>query len=127
MYTYESYLKEQNSITFEEAKKIYNELLTEMNFKDDDCKDLWDSLMENIIKYVNIRSKCLIISQTERLESDKGRTDTHNSLISCFNALQRYIQINKGNNNWRNELGQERKRIGDFACYIAYVYSLNSR
>lgn len=30
-------------------------------------------------------------------------------------------------NSWRDELGEERKRIGDFACFVSYITGISNR
>ncbi|WP_294187580.1 hypothetical protein [uncultured Clostridium sp.] len=41
--------------------------------------------------------------------------------------LSRYLQKADKDITWREQLGDERKRIGDFACYIAFIFELNAR
>lgn len=62
-----------------------------------------------------------------------SRTSCHNSVIIHFNMLARYLKKNGKAAVWRDELGYEeddsynRKAIGDFACYLAFVNGINAR
>ena len=69
----------------------------------------------------------------QKMEQDPGRTSCHDSVIVRFNQLARYLQSHGKAAAWRDTLGYEeedryfRKRIGDFACYLAFVNSLLAR
>lgn len=127
MYTYKAYIKKTNFLSVEDAEEIYEKMLTAIDFNDSDTKELWDDLLENTLKYSAIRSQWLTYSREERIEKDPGRTSVHNSVISSFNVLSRYLEKIGKEVSWRVQLGEERKRIGDFACYIAFIYGLNAR
>lgn len=128
MFTYNGYLKKENIITIEECEKIYNKLLSASSNADDDEKELYKELIEDIVKYVKFRIDWYsICSREERIEKDSIRTSFHDSVIRNIKILARY-QSNLGKNtNWQTELGDDRRRIGDFACYIAFIYGINSR
>ena len=54
-------------------------------------------------------------------------------MIIKFNMLARYLKMQGRDTGWRDKLGYEeedklyRKKIGDFACYLVFVNSINSR
>ena len=54
-------------------------------------------------------------------------------VILSFNQLARYLKMQGKAAGWRDVLGEEaenpnyRKRLGDFACYLVFVQSLNAR
>lgn len=127
MYYYKSYLNERNSISFEESEEIYERILAEINFKNSDAKELYDDLINHVLQYAGIRSKWLTFTREERMDKDQGRTMKHNLVISSFNVLSRYLEKIGKDISWHSQLGNERKRIGDFACYIAFIYGLNGR
>jgi len=58
---------------------------------------------------------------------------THDSVITHFNMLARWLRKQGQPANWRDELGDVekdpalRKRIGDFACYMVFVSALLER
>ena len=53
-------------------------------------------------------------------------------IVSFSEAEQIYSSLlnssNQGNDvAWFEKFNDDRKRIGDFACYVAYIYALNAR
>ncbi|MGL5353846.1 MAG: hypothetical protein ACRDA5_11070 [Clostridium sp.] len=114
-------------LCFNDAEEIYSKLLSVLDLNDEDTKFLWDDLMEHVLEYSSIRSGWLLLSREDRISKDDARTLTHNTLISSFEILNRYLTKQGKDCSWYDTLGSERKRIGDFACYISYIYSLNAR
>lgn len=55
------------------------------------------------------------------------RTRCHNLVISAKNKLSVYMYEHKLGNDWDDWLGEERKRIGDFACYVVLLQGLEAR
>lgn len=55
------------------------------------------------------------------------RTRCHNLVISAKNKLSVYMYEHKLDNDWDDWLGEERKRIGDFACYVVLLQGLEAR
>ena len=46
----------------------------------------------------------------------------------CYVSHWGEIDENTGKDiSWRAELGEARKRIGDFACYVAWIYGVRAR
>ena len=95
--------------------------------------ELYDELMKVITRYAAIRANWLLLSREEKNEQDSGRTSCHNSVIIHFNMLARYLKQQGNTTAWRDKLGYEeddpynRKAIGDFACYLAFVNGINAR
>ena len=130
--TYENYLKERNSLTFDEMQKIHADMTAEIG-TDGDAQELYDELISMAVKYAGIRSKWPSMPKQEKMDQDAARTACHDSVIVKFNKLSRYLKMTEKEAYWRDELGDEsadpyiRKRIGDFACYLAFVESLYAR
>lgn len=127
MQEYKSYLKGVNTITFEESEEIYTKLISGIDFNDEYTKFLWDDLTEHVMDYAAIRSGWLLLSREDRFEKDNRRTLKHNIVIKAFDKLSSNFEKQGKETGWREQLGSERKRIGDFACYIAFIYGLNAR
>lgn len=130
--TYEEYLKQPKAISFEKMQTIHTEMLAEIG-ADVDALELYDELIKIAIRYATIRANWLLLSREEKSEQDSGRTSCHNSVITHFNMLVRYLKQQGKAATWRDELGYEeddlynRKAIGDFACYLAFVNGINAR
>lgn len=126
--TYEEYLiKSNDAINFEQANVLFEKMQTALESTDEDAKELFDDFLEAAIEYASIRSKWLMLSKKEKMDSDKSRTLKHDTLIIRLNVLIRYLDKIGRNVSWKDELGDSRKRIGDFACYIALLYGLSAR
>lgn len=127
MYTrYEAYLKEDSSLSFEEAMEIWNQI-TESGKEDTSCMALIDRMVQCAIDYAQIRSKWNQKSLAEKGRQDAERTRYHNLVIAAKNKLSVYMYQNKLGNAWDDKLGENRKRIGDFACYITLLQGLDAR
>jgi hypothetical protein len=128
MYSYEGYLKNaNNNITFEEAGQLYKLFSEDMDYNDIDICEIWEELLKNIFKYMEYRCKWGIFSREERMEKDSIRTMNHDAVIDSFNQLSRFMKKKHPESSWREQLGEDRRRIGDFAMYIAYIYAINGR
>lgn len=130
--TYDEYLKQPKAITFAKMQTIHTEVIAEIG-TDVDALELYDELIKIATRYATIRANWLLLSREEKNEQDSGRTSCHNSVIIHFNMLARYLKQQGRTAAWRDELGYEednpynRKAIGDFACYLAFVNGINAR
>ena len=130
--TYEEYLKQPKAISFEKMQMIHAEMLAEIG-ADTEALELYDELMKIATRYAAIRANWPLLSREEKNEHDSGRTSCHNSVITHFNMLARYLKQQGKTAARHNELGYEeddpynRKAIGDFACYLAFVNGANAR
>lgn len=130
--TYEEYLKQPKAITFEKMQTIHTEMIAEIG-TDVDALELYDELIKIATRYATIRANWLLLSREKKSEQDSGRTSCHNSVIIHFNMLARYLKQQGKTAAWRDEPSYEeddpnnRKAIGDFACYLAFVNVINAR
>lgn len=101
--------------------------------KDEDGLDLYKELEEQSVRYANIRAGWHGMAIEEKTGIDGSRTACHDALIVKVHQLKRYLEMNGKDVSWMDELGDvdkdkgNRKRIGDFACYIAFVAGILSR
>lgn len=131
-YTYEEYTPMEKSLTIEEMEKLHKEMITEIG-NDEDALELYEELIIAANKYSAFRSMWCTWSREEKMDKDPSRTACHDSMIVKFNKLARYLRMQEKQAAWRDVLGDEgehpcnRKRIGDFACYIVFVNSICAR
>lgn len=98
-----------------------------------DAKEIYEELIGVATKHASFRSEWFIWDRATRMEKDDSRTSCHNSLIIKLDMLARYLKMQGKDAKWRDELGYEtdgrynRKAIGDFACYLVFVNSINAR
>lgn len=79
------------------------------------------------IRYAQIRAEWYLLSVGERAEADKARSIAHNSFIDALNILSRQALGAGEQAEWRRELGNDRRFIGDYACHVACFLGLKSR
>ena len=130
--TYAEYLNTSKSLTLEKMQKIHEQMIVEIG-NDEDALEIYDELLEKATQYAMFRAEWLLWDRMTRMEKDASRSSCHNSLIIKFNMLAKYLKGIGANASWRDELGYEeedkynRKTIGDFACYLVFVNSINAR
>lgn len=79
------------------------------------------------VRYAQVRAQWQLAPRTERLEMDANRTRLHDAFIDACNALSRRLRAEDKDVGWRRALGDDRKRIGDLACYLHCVLGLQAR
>ena len=128
-YTYEGYLASDIKpvITIEEAHDIYEMLTGQLDENDEISQELWEDLLDKCFRYAAIRMQWSLYTREEKMEKDSLRTAVHDSLIISFNVIGRYHKKTGKDDSWREKLGDNRKRVGDFGCYIAYIHAINNR
>lgn len=130
--TFEKYMEEPHSLSMEQMRDIHRELLEEIG-KDLDAVELYEELIAVATRYAAIRAGWQQLSREEKMDRDPSRTSCHNSVITHFNMLARYLKMKGKQAKWRDLLGYEeddkyfRKTIGDFGCYLVFVNSLCAR
>ena len=58
---------------------------------------------------------------------DAARTRCHDAFIACCNILSRNMLASGEDNQWRSEIGTDRKALGDFACLLHCLLGLHAR
>ncbi|HEW9441957.1 TPA: hypothetical protein V1H70_001456 [Streptococcus pneumoniae] len=127
IFTYQDFLDDKEIITFELAEIIYNDLISSSNIHDPEFKKYWKEFIELCVKYAEIRGNWLTLSREEKLSSDEARTIIHNKVIYQLKLLKGLANAQGKDVSWFERFNDDRKRIGDFACYVAYIYALNAR
>ena len=130
MNTYETYLKSPsgNTITIDEMIDIYNEMGHSIaSCSSEDKKELADDLFQKSCYYANIRTEWEFMDRAQKVEKDNSRTMAHDGVIRSLDILARLINNSGGEASWREKLGNDRKRIGDFACFISFIIGINNR
>ena len=89
--------------------------------------DLKDKMILAAIRYARIRVDWHLLTLSERKDFDSERTIAHNSFIDSCNILSRNMAKNGEDNSWRMLLGNDRKEIGDFACWLHLITGLHAR
>ena len=139
-FIYENYLKMPDDLEFEQAMKVYEELLEEaaaQNISVDENFPFHGNLKglyvdQNIALSDQLETSaekaCILAEELGHHYTSTGdRTVMHDSVIHSLDELAAYTKEHGKEAKWREELGYQRKRIGDFACYVSLIYGVFAR
>ena len=112
-------------LSYEEAIKIDQMIYDNLNHTDEDIKELYDDMIERAIRYAHIRAEWMISSREKRIATDSFRTSAHDAFIVSLNIVAR--TEGRVGEEWMELLFDDRKRIGDLACYLALFHALKAR
>lgn len=124
--TYDDYQTMPGSLTLEQMAGLHKQILDDAKL-DADSADLFKNVFAAAVKYSQSRAGWPLWDREKRMEEDSARTSRHNQVIDSINILARYLKAQGKAAAWHDVLGDDRKRIGDFACYLVFVGSLNAR
>ena len=128
MTVYDKYLTNSDALPIAEALEIYTQMCDGLKkCSVPDKNNFASACLEKACRYSQIRMKWEFMTLEERSESDSGRTVTHNAFIDSLNILSRVISSDNIDVSWKEKLGDSRKRIGDFACFMAYMTGVGNR
>ena len=108
-------------MSVDQIRKIYAQMRATQ------YQSLLDHLIKAAVSYARIRVDWQLANQEKRREMDDLRSRAHTALIDACNILSRAMRRAGEDNAWRDLLGQERKQLGDFACYIHCFIGLAMR
>ena len=126
-FNYDDFKNEKGIVSFSEAEQIYSSLLNSSNQLDKEFQEEWKTFVLLCVEYDSARGKWLTLSREEKLANDESRTVTHNKVIYQLKILKGLASEQGNDVAWFEQFNDDRKRIGDFACYVAYIYALNAR
>ena len=89
--------------------------------------DLRKSFYKNAVRYAKLRADWFLVDREQRELMHEERRSAHNVFIDACNILSRNMIKNGEDASWRKELGDDRKIIGDFACYVNFILSIKTR
>ena len=84
-------------------------------------------LLRKAADYARMRVDWQLSSPEERLLMDAARTRSHDAFIEACDMMGRCMEDEKEDFSWREDLGKDRKEIGDFACYLHLILGLVAR
>lgn len=114
-----------NILTYDEAKEIYEIMSSNIDLNDEGYAFLYNRMISNAVYYANIRAGWNALSQEQKRNTDESRTMAHDAFISSITSIARLEE--EIGAKWLQQLSDDRKRIGDFACYIALFQGIDAR
>ena len=104
--TFENYLNEPYTLSFEQMQNLHRELLEEIEANHEAC-ELYSDLVRIVTKYAVMRAEWQQMTREEKMDQDSLRTSYHDSVIVHFNMLARYLRMHGKKAQWRDLLGYE--------------------
>lgn len=130
--TYAEYLDKPAVMTFEDMNRIHEALLAGVR-ELEEGEEIYDKLVRAGTNYIDTRAGWKLMPKPVRKERNDERTARHNAVIIALDELAEKMKEAGLDTAWREEIGYEaddkvnRKRCGDFGCYIAFINSINAR
>jgi len=85
------------------------------------------TLYKAAVNYATIRAEWEFLNVEDCMDQDSGRTATHNRFIDCCNIFVREQSKIGEDNSWFSTINQDRKRIGDWACFVTCFIGIENR
>ena len=128
IFTYQDFKKEKGVLTFSVCEDIYADLLASLDRTDEMVQEIWSEFVPNCVAYAEVRGSYLTIPRHQRTNDfEAGRSAKHNDVIRNLNSFKRLAEQAGHSTTWFDQFQNDRKRMGDFACYVSYVYAVNAR
>src|SRR5688500_474115 len=108
-------------MNYDQAIAIYS------GFRDTQLTELKSDLIEAAVRYARVRVDWLLTDAETRRSMEAGRTSSHNAFIIACDILSRNMEKKGESGAWRVQLGQDRKEIGDFACFMHCLLGISAR
>ncbi|OPY13168.1 MAG: hypothetical protein A4E69_01778 [Syntrophus sp. PtaB.Bin138] len=89
--------------------------------------DLRIRLLRSAVSYAGIRAQWQLSSPEERFAMNEDRTRAHDAFIEACDEMGKGMYNENEDASWRGKLGDDRKEIGDFACYLNLILGLAAR
>jgi hypothetical protein len=89
--------------------------------------DLKQDLIDAAVRYARLRVDWLLADPEKQASIGSDRAACHNALISTCDILGRNMARNGEDASWRETLGADRQRIGDFACFLHCRLAISAR
>ena len=110
----------------DEAEALHQQM-AEAASEDPRLAGLWRDVLRLGVEYAHLRTRWALLSRDERAALDPARSAAHDAFIDSVNNLARNCHAQGRDAAWREALGSERKRLGDFACHLALLLGLAAR
>jgi len=102
-----------------------NDILSSMQNTAD--QELLNDVRRKALRYAGMRAEWAMATPEQRMDMDAARTRAHDAVIDSVNILCRNMSKEGLPIDWRKQLGDDRKVIGDFACGLYYQLSISAR
>ncbi|MGF1451814.1 MAG: hypothetical protein ACFB21_07055 [Opitutales bacterium] len=108
-------------LTFAEAVNIFGEIAANAD------RQVLGGLLQHAVRYARSRTDYRLAAPSEQQLMGADRTRLHNRLLDAVDELSADMHRRGASTEWRSRLGDDRKQIGDFACYLHAIIGINAR
>jgi hypothetical protein len=119
-------MKGASTMEYSTAREVYQKL-NAVTRGDEDAEMLYRDLVNLAVSYARRRTDWQLVDIEARIRMDEARTIAHDAFIGSCNSLARYLGRIDRDTSWRDMLTEDRKEIGDFACYIHAMLGVEAR
>jgi len=113
-------------MNWDDASRMFQQIQTATR-GDTVLLKLENDLLAQVVRYARIRTDWQLADHDQRREIDGSRIAAHNALIDACNILSRAMSERGKDTEWRAQLGQDRRGIGDLACFVHCILGLSAR
>jgi hypothetical protein len=89
--------------------------------------ELADELTAAAVRYARLRVDWQLADGDARRAMDEERTRAHDAFIDSCGILARSMETAGEDASWHRRIGNDRKTIGDFACWLHCLLGLQAR
>jgi len=112
---------------FTDAEATLSEIRESVG-SDPQLEVLLKQMLEAAVRYAHLRALWRLAGAEARRGMDRDRAVAHDAFIDSVNILSsRNVAARGGQIRWRRTIGDERKRIGDFACAWEALLGIEGR
>lgn len=120
--SFEKYGRRPDALALGDFGRIHGKLMEQIG--DEDQLDAYYDVLLAAQEYVIYRQRWNMMSVFEKALTDDERTEKHDEVIRRMEILEALTPDRK----WAEELDLEnRKRVGDMACWLMFVEGINAR
>ena len=85
------------------------------------------AVIQLAIEYARLRVDHLTAPPEKQATVSAHRSRVHNALIRACDELAEAMEVAHEDARWRETLGNDRKDIGDFACFVHCILGIAAR
>jgi hypothetical protein len=104
-------------MTANEAEAVFNEIVEAIACNDELLR-LHRELCLLAVRYARMRTDWRLADRETGTGMEAARSSAHNAFIDACNIMGRACAKHGHPNEWWRRLGEDRKKVGDFACHI---------
>lgn len=107
------------------ATNLFSEIES-THFADDDLVRCREDFVAAAVRYARKRVDWQLADVEGQMEMERSRRAAHETFIDSCNVLARSMSKKGLSSEWRAQLGEDRRELGDFACFVHLILGLRA-